>query len=186
MRHDRFRRSYEVIPVIDLMGGWWCMPSFGDRAHYRPIRSRLCDSARIEDVGRRCSPVRIPRLYVADLDALQGRPWQLSTIDALRTGGGTEAAAVDRRRDPRRPGPFPGRRARHASARLRNPDGSRCERLLAAARRQCCRSTIGARSARRAEVARAAAALAQFAQFGSGVTARLLGWHDLRSPPPTS
>jgi len=77
--------SYEVIPVIDLMGGLVVHARFGDRAHYRPIRSRLCDSARIEDVVPALLGLfAFRRLYVADLDALQGRPWQLSTIDALR------------------------------------------------------------------------------------------------------
>jgi phosphoribosylformimino-5-aminoimidazole carboxamide ribotide isomerase len=75
----------EVIPVIDLMGGLVVHARLGDRSHYRPIRSCLCATARIEDVVAgllELFPFR--RLYLADLDALLGRPPQLESIDALR------------------------------------------------------------------------------------------------------
>jgi phosphoribosylformimino-5-aminoimidazole carboxamide ribotide isomerase len=77
--------SYEVIPVIDLMGGQVVHARCGDRAHYRPIRSHLCDSARIQDVVPALLGLfAFRRLYVADLDALLGRARQLSAIDAVR------------------------------------------------------------------------------------------------------
>jgi phosphoribosylformimino-5-aminoimidazole carboxamide ribotide isomerase len=77
--------SYEVIPVIDVMGGLVVHARFGDRAHYRPIRSRLCDSPRIEDVVSALLELfSFRRLYVADLDALLGKPQQLGAIDAVR------------------------------------------------------------------------------------------------------
>lgn len=78
-------RSYEVIPVIDLMGGLVVHARFGDRAHYRPIRSLLCESSRIEDIVPALLDLfAFQRLYVADLDALLGQPRQLSAIDAVR------------------------------------------------------------------------------------------------------
>jgi phosphoribosylformimino-5-aminoimidazole carboxamide ribotide isomerase len=76
---------YEVIPVIDLMGGQVVHARFGDRAHYQPIRSRLCDSARIQDVVPALLGLfAFRRLYIADLDALVGQACQLSAIDAVR------------------------------------------------------------------------------------------------------
>jgi len=58
---------------------------FGDRAHYRPIRSRLCDSARVEEVVAVLLDLfAFRRLYVADLDALLGHRRQLAAIDAVR------------------------------------------------------------------------------------------------------
>jgi HisA/HisF family protein len=78
-------RSFEVIPVIDLMGGLVVHARLGDRANYRPIRSRLCDSPRIEDiVSALLDLFAFRRLYVADLDALLGGPSQLSAIDTVR------------------------------------------------------------------------------------------------------
>jgi phosphoribosylformimino-5-aminoimidazole carboxamide ribotide isomerase len=67
------------------MGGVVVHARLGDRAHYRPIRSSLCSSARIEDiVAGLLALFPFPRLYIADLDALDGRPPQLSAIDTVR------------------------------------------------------------------------------------------------------
>jgi phosphoribosylformimino-5-aminoimidazole carboxamide ribotide isomerase len=67
------------------MGGLVVHARFGDRAHYRPIRSQLCESARVEDiVGALLGLFEFRRLYIADLDALLGRPRQLPAIDAVR------------------------------------------------------------------------------------------------------
>jgi phosphoribosylformimino-5-aminoimidazole carboxamide ribotide isomerase len=67
------------------MGGLVVHARFGDRAHYQPIRSRLCESPRIEDVVSGLLDLHAFRhLYVADLDALLGRPQQLSALDAVR------------------------------------------------------------------------------------------------------
>ncbi|HEV3019449.1 MAG TPA: HisA/HisF-related TIM barrel protein [Burkholderiaceae bacterium] len=75
----------EVIPVIDLMDGLVVHAHLGDRAHYRPIRSKLCGSARIEDVVSALLGLhRFERLYIADIDALLGRARQLSAIDTVR------------------------------------------------------------------------------------------------------
>ncbi len=73
-----------VIPVIDLLHGQVVRALRGDRQSYRPIVSPLCDSsdpvavARI--LGRHCASTR---LYVADLDALQGGVSQIATLQAL-------------------------------------------------------------------------------------------------------
>jgi phosphoribosylformimino-5-aminoimidazole carboxamide ribotide isomerase len=71
--------------VIDVMGGVVVHARFGDRAHYQPIRTRLCDSPRVEDVvAALFSLFAFRRLYVADLDALLGLPQQRSSLDAVR------------------------------------------------------------------------------------------------------
>jgi len=67
------------------MGGLVVHARLGDRAHYRPIRSWLCESARVEHVVAGLLDLfAFKRLYIADLDALRGRPGQLSALDAVR------------------------------------------------------------------------------------------------------
>jgi phosphoribosyl isomerase A len=73
-----------IIPVIDLLHGQVVRAVRGERSAYRPIVSPLCASsdplavARI--LGRHCASAR---LYVADLDALQGGVSQIATLRAL-------------------------------------------------------------------------------------------------------
>ena len=56
----------------------------GDRANYRPIVSTLCGSSDPLAVARiLCRHCASTRLYVADLDALQGRAAQLEVLQAL-------------------------------------------------------------------------------------------------------
>jgi phosphoribosylformimino-5-aminoimidazole carboxamide ribotide isomerase len=67
------------------MGGLVVHARFGDRAHYQPIRSRLCNSPRIENVVSALLDLYPFRhLYVADLDALLGRPQQRVALDAVQ------------------------------------------------------------------------------------------------------
>ncbi|WP_428422916.1 HisA/HisF-related TIM barrel protein [Methylibium sp.] len=73
-----------IIPVIDLLGGQVVRAVRGDRQHYRPIESALCHSADPLTVASRlCEHCAIDTLYVADLDALQGRAPQVDTVAAL-------------------------------------------------------------------------------------------------------
>lgn len=82
---DPANKTYEVIPVIDVMGGLVVHARLGDRAHYQPIRSQLCDSSRVGNVVSALLGLgTFHHLYVADLDALVGKPRQLSAIDAVR------------------------------------------------------------------------------------------------------
>jgi phosphoribosylformimino-5-aminoimidazole carboxamide ribotide isomerase len=63
----------EIIPVIDLKGGLVVHARRGDRCHYAPLASRLCDSCEPLAIARALvdtHPVRT--LYVADLDAITG------------------------------------------------------------------------------------------------------------------
>jgi len=67
------------------MGGIVVHARRGDREHYRPIRSRLCDSARVQDVvAALLGLFAFRHLYVADLDALRGGRRQLRALDSIR------------------------------------------------------------------------------------------------------
>lgn len=73
-----------VIPVIDLLKGQVVRAVRGDRKSYQPIRSPLCGSSDPLAVSRiLCRHCATNRLYVADLDALQGGVSQIATLLAL-------------------------------------------------------------------------------------------------------
>lgn len=73
-----------IIPVIDLQAGQVVRASGGERQHYRPIDSALCGSAAPRPVAHRlCEHCATDTLYLADLDALQGRPPQATAIADL-------------------------------------------------------------------------------------------------------
>jgi uncharacterized protein related to proFAR isomerase len=75
-----------LVPVIDLLQGQVVRAQRGDRANYRPIVSRLCDGSDPLTVARvLCAHCDTTRLYVADLDALQGRPAHVEVLRALLT-----------------------------------------------------------------------------------------------------
>lgn len=74
----------QVIPVLDLMGGQVVRAQRGQRAAYQPLRSPLCDSAEPLATARALQRhTGSTLLYVADLDALQGRPAQLALLARL-------------------------------------------------------------------------------------------------------
>ncbi len=63
----------EVIPVIDLKGGQVVHARAGNRRDYRPIRTPLSRSSAPEDViSGLLGLFPFARLYVADLDAIEG------------------------------------------------------------------------------------------------------------------
>jgi phosphoribosylformimino-5-aminoimidazole carboxamide ribotide isomerase len=66
--------TFAIVPVIDIRHGLVVRARAGDRASYGPIRTPLCESADPVDVARallRAVPAQ--RLYIADLDAIEGR-----------------------------------------------------------------------------------------------------------------
>lgn len=74
----------KLIPVIDLQAGQVVHALRGERARYQPMRSSLaagCDPLLLAAALRQASGSRI--LYVADLDALQGRAPQTAVLAAL-------------------------------------------------------------------------------------------------------
>lgn len=78
--------SFEVIPVIDLMGGLVVRAQRGDRDHYQPIQSSLCtgsDPLQVASALLEIHPFRT--LYIADLDAIRQRGHHLQTVARLRS-----------------------------------------------------------------------------------------------------
>jgi phosphoribosylformimino-5-aminoimidazole carboxamide ribotide isomerase len=72
------------IPVLDLLGGQVVHAVRGDRAHYRPIRSPLCEGSAPEVVGPALlRAAGSDLLYVADLDALTGGAVQVDALVSL-------------------------------------------------------------------------------------------------------
>ena len=70
-----------LIPVIDLLRGQVVRGVRGDRQAYRPIESALCKSSDPTTVARvLCEHCNAQQLYLADLDALMGRPAQLAVL----------------------------------------------------------------------------------------------------------
>jgi phosphoribosylformimino-5-aminoimidazole carboxamide ribotide isomerase len=73
-----------VFPVIDLLHGQVVRAVRGDRQTYRPILSALCASSDPLSVALTlCRHAASTRLYLADLDALQGAAPQVPVLRAL-------------------------------------------------------------------------------------------------------
>jgi phosphoribosylformimino-5-aminoimidazole carboxamide ribotide isomerase len=73
-----------VIPVLDLMAEQVVHARRGDRAAYRPLRSRLTPSSEPLEVVRALLAVaRFPIIYIADLDAIQRRGDHRPVISAI-------------------------------------------------------------------------------------------------------
>ena len=76
-----------LIPVIDLMHGQVVRAVRGNRQAYQPIVSELCASSDPLTVAKiLCEHCATHQLYVADLDALLGRPAQWVALRALLQG----------------------------------------------------------------------------------------------------
>ncbi|HEU5294973.1 MAG TPA: HisA/HisF-related TIM barrel protein [Burkholderiaceae bacterium] len=78
----------QVIPVLDLLDGRVVRAVRGDRAAYRPIVSTLAAGSEPLTIARalldRCAtPQHDAALYVADLDAIQGRDAHIATLQRL-------------------------------------------------------------------------------------------------------
>lgn len=64
----------EIIPVIDLMHGHVVHARMGQRQHYQPIQSLLCQSsAPIDIVSALVELYPFKRIYIADLNAITGQ-----------------------------------------------------------------------------------------------------------------
>lgn len=64
----------DIIPVIDLMDGQVVHARHGDRQNYRPIQSALCSGSEpLHIVSSLLQLYPFKRLYIADINAIQGR-----------------------------------------------------------------------------------------------------------------
>lgn len=74
-----------VIPVIDLLDGYVVHARRGDRANYRPIETPLARSADpVAVVDGLVAYARVSVLYIADLDAIAGRPRNDAALRRVR------------------------------------------------------------------------------------------------------
>lgn len=74
----------DVIPVIDIKDGQVVHAQGGRRDSYRPIRTPLCATSLPADVtGGLLRLFRFRNLYIADLDAIEGRGANDAAIDAI-------------------------------------------------------------------------------------------------------
>ena len=96
----------KLIPVMDLMNGQVVRAVRGNRQAYLPIVSQLCASSDPLAVAKiLCDHCATHQLYVADLDALLGRPAHVAVLRSLLQGlpelelwldaGFSSAAAAD-------------------------------------------------------------------------------------------
>ena len=79
----------QVIPVIDLMAGHVVHARAGERNDYQPVRSLLhpgSDPCSLAQVFR--DLLLHPHIYVADLDAIGGRPGHYRVIEQIAREGG--------------------------------------------------------------------------------------------------
>lgn len=73
-----------IIPVIDLMAGQVVRADRGQRAGYRPLSTPLADSSDPSAVLRGLGSLYLfSKVYVADLDAIQGRGDQRAVLQTL-------------------------------------------------------------------------------------------------------
>lgn len=81
------RSPLPLIPVLDLKGGRVVRGDGRDRADYRPWLSPLCPVAEPAQFAAAVRPlVGHDRLYVADIDALQGGPPDYRRLAELAVG----------------------------------------------------------------------------------------------------
>jgi phosphoribosylformimino-5-aminoimidazole carboxamide ribotide isomerase len=74
----------KLIPVIDLQSGQVVRAVRGERARYQPMRSLLAGGSEPATLARALLQASgSDTLYVADLDALQGRPPQVAALRTL-------------------------------------------------------------------------------------------------------
>jgi len=63
-----------IIPVIDLLQGQSVHAKLGRRAEYQPLNSSLCHQGEVLPlIQRLCDDFGMQQLYIADLDAIQGK-----------------------------------------------------------------------------------------------------------------
>jgi phosphoribosylformimino-5-aminoimidazole carboxamide ribotide isomerase len=77
-----------LIPVIDIKAGWVVRAVAGQRASYRPIRSRLVADPRPASVAAAFAQRwGFQEAYVADLDAIAGAEPDWAALDAITATG---------------------------------------------------------------------------------------------------
>lgn len=77
-----------ILPVLDIRSGLVVRGIAGRRHEYAPIISKLAATAKISDVAVAFrTHLALTEFYIADLDAIAGRPPDLTVYKMLRTLG---------------------------------------------------------------------------------------------------
>jgi len=77
--------TFSIVPVLDLKAGRVVHARAGERAGYLPIRSRLAESSDVFAVAEGLMSLAVfRRLYIADLDAIEGCGDHATLIARLR------------------------------------------------------------------------------------------------------
>src|SRR6516162_2372701 len=85
---EGFNRRMRILPVLDLMKGLVVRAQGGRRKEYRPLISGIIRSSHPLDVAQAFRfHFGLKELYLADLDAIAGRPPALQTYTSLRKRG---------------------------------------------------------------------------------------------------
>jgi HisA/HisF family protein len=84
-RQELSGMAFEVIPVIDLKGSKAVRAVAGNRSDYRPLETSLCPDGDPLTVARGFLAMHaFRRLYIADLDAIEGRVRQDAVLSSIR------------------------------------------------------------------------------------------------------
>ncbi len=78
----------KIIPVLDILNGMVVHAVRGERKEYRPLKSALCASANPVDLARAFKSFEFDDLYVADLDAILGKPENLAIYKQIKAETG--------------------------------------------------------------------------------------------------
>lgn len=93
---DQPAPPFEIIPVIDLGSGRAVRAVGGERGAYRPLATRLCQDGDPVMAARGLLGVHpFSHLYIADLDAIEGRQPQHSAIASIRAAFPQTAFWID-------------------------------------------------------------------------------------------
>jgi len=85
---DCYDKAMQVIPVIDLMNGCVVRGVAGRRSEYRPIETRMAADTTAQSIARAfIGRFGFETVYVADLDAIEGRSPNLESWSAIHGCG---------------------------------------------------------------------------------------------------
>jgi phosphoribosylformimino-5-aminoimidazole carboxamide ribotide isomerase len=74
----------KVVPVIDILNGMVVHAVKGEREKYSPLKSILCKSADPVDIARAFRDAGFSELYIADLDAILGKRFNLEILKRIK------------------------------------------------------------------------------------------------------
>lgn len=85
MSLENTKKAFEIIPVIDLLDGQVVHARRGDRQHYQPIQSLLCNGSEpLAILQALLELYPFDQLYIADLNAIQKRSNHLQIIADIK------------------------------------------------------------------------------------------------------